>query len=414
MVYFILIVFIIVLAVVGRENEKNDREKLEQERLEKLGKERQKRLEKERIEKEKLEQERLEQEKLEKEENKKNTLIESFYKNNKDILDNLCEEYYTSTQNLIKLLGSDSFYDYFGISDYLSEDTYKIFAKDLFSTAFIERDGYKESFFDYYNNPEDANKIVIYSESLKNKIKSKWGCNETLNLAVYFIIRQNFIKYRSENYLLNYGFEDLTELCDYSLNHKESVMMEDFISQFTYYWINKTNIELPIVDTYDSLMETAKITFKQLETNYLEKKLFNKNKNLVLTTNNLNIEPTKNVNETSIENIDKMNGREFEEFITNLFIKRGYKTTLTQISGDYGIDVIVIDDFIRIGIQTKCYTQKVGNSAIQEAIAGLKHYNLDKAMVITNNFYTPAAIQLARENNVIIWDRNKLIAEIRQ
>ncbi|MCL2772029.1 MAG: restriction endonuclease [Oscillospiraceae bacterium] len=103
-----------------------------------------------------------------------------------------------------------------------------------------------------------------------------------------------------------------------------------------------------------------------------------------------------------------MNGRDFERFIANLFEKMGYKTKLTKASGDQGIDVIAESSDERIGIQAKCYSSKVGNSAIQEVVAGKAFYKLDKVMVITNNRFTSSAIDLARANNVILWDRNNL------
>jgi HJR/Mrr/RecB family endonuclease len=41
-------------------------------------------------------------------------------------------------------------------------------------------------------------------------------------------------------------------------------------------------------------------------------------------------------------------------------------------------------------------------------VAGINHYNLDKAMVITNSCFSQSAIELAKSNNVILWDRNKM------
>ena len=113
-----------------------------------------------------------------------------------------------------------------------------------------------------------------------------------------------------------------------------------------------------------------------------------------------------------IQKIDTMTGRQFEEFIADFFKKKGYLTTLTPETGDFGIDIIIENDYIKIGIQTKCYIEKVSNSAVQEAVTGIRHYNLDKAMVVTNSYFQPSAITLAKDNNVILWDRDKLIKEL--
>ncbi len=111
---------------------------------------------------------------------------------------------------------------------------------------------------------------------------------------------------------------------------------------------------------------------------------------------------------TTIEEIDLMTGQQFEHFIAELFLKMGYKTEVTQTSGDQGIDVIASKNGSKIGIQAKCYSSSVGNGAVQEAVAGRAHYKLDRVMVITNHFFTVAAKKLAQSNAVILWDRDVL------
>ena len=115
---------------------------------------------------------------------------------------------------------------------------------------------------------------------------------------------------------------------------------------------------------------------------------------------------------TTLEDIDLMTGQQFEHFIAKLFLNMGYTTEVTQSSGDQGIDVIVSKDGKKIGIQAKCYSSSVGNSAIQEVVAGRAHYKLDRVMVVTNNFFTDAAKKLAQSNAVIMWDRSVLKEKI--
>ncbi|MCX7084651.1 MAG: restriction endonuclease [Methylococcales bacterium] len=107
----------------------------------------------------------------------------------------------------------------------------------------------------------------------------------------------------------------------------------------------------------------------------------------------------------SIDDVDLMSGIEFEQFISNLFLKMGYESNITKATGDQGIDVIASKNGIKIGIQAKCYSGSVSNSAIQEAVAGINHYRLDKAIVITNSYFTDSAKELAQSNSVILWDR---------
>lgn len=108
------------------------------------------------------------------------------------------------------------------------------------------------------------------------------------------------------------------------------------------------------------------------------------------------------------ENIDTLTGHEFEFFLRNLFEKMGYTVGNTKLSGDQGADLIVSKAGEKIVVQAKKHTNKVTNKAIQEVVAAIKHYNADKGMVVTNNFFTRSAVELAKSNNVELIDRDKL------
>ena len=51
---------------------------------------------------------------------------------------------------------------------------------------------------------------------------------------------------------------------------------------------------------------------------------------------------------------------------------------------------------------------KVSRRAVSDAVAGMYHYGCNKAMVITNNYFSPGAITLARSTGCILIDRNIL------
>lgn len=118
----------------------------------------------------------------------------------------------------------------------------------------------------------------------------------------------------------------------------------------------------------------------------------------------------KKILNTGIDIVDKMSGFEFEEWVLQHFIaKFGYKGYVTRGSADYGADVVLKKKNMTIVVQAKRWNQKVGIEAIQQIAAAVKHYRADKAIVITNNFYTRNAKELAESNNIELWDRNKLI-----
>ena len=110
----------------------------------------------------------------------------------------------------------------------------------------------------------------------------------------------------------------------------------------------------------------------------------------------------------SLYRVDKMNGDEFENFVKEIYELLGYTVTKTKKSGDQGIDLIVKKLFKKTGIQLKRYSSAVGNSAVQEAVAGKKYYKLDRVCVLTNQTFTKSAIALAKANGVVLLDRHDL------
>ena len=103
-----------------------------------------------------------------------------------------------------------------------------------------------------------------------------------------------------------------------------------------------------------------------------------------------------------IAQTDKMTGRQFEKFIADLYRDLGYEVELTPESGDQGADVLVtMEKGIRMAVQTKRYEGSVGNSAVQEAIAGRVFYHCQRAAVITNSQFTPSAQELAKKDKAI-------------
>ena len=105
-----------------------------------------------------------------------------------------------------------------------------------------------------------------------------------------------------------------------------------------------------------------------------------------------------------------MSGKEFERFVNEIFVSYGFETTLTPETGDQGVDIVAKKGNSTIAIQAKRYNKSVGNHAIMEAVAGMKHYDADRAIVVTNNYFTDSAQTLAEENKVDLWDR-KILSE---
>lgn len=145
--------------------------------------------------------------------------------------------------------------------------------------------------------------------------------------------------------------------------------------------------------------------------------------------------------EISLNDVDKLgdNGKEFESYIAALYRAKGFNAkTTTELKedkdmpaevlensgqGEQGVDVIVFlpelethdngVEFDALLIQCKQYSNTVSNKAVQEIYGAIpmyaKHFKRKfLPVVITNNYFTASAKDLASSNRVIMVDRDQL------
>ena len=110
----------------------------------------------------------------------------------------------------------------------------------------------------------------------------------------------------------------------------------------------------------------------------------------------------------SMGKIDRLSGEAFEEYLYVQFKRLGYRVRFTEASHDYGADLILKKRGKRIVVQAKRYDRNIGIAAVQEAVASVAYYEADQAMVVTNQFFTKSAWNLARQNDVILWTREDM------
>ena len=301
--------------------------------------------------------------------------------------------------------------DIFVLIESSSKDIFRIslwsaLGKNKFSKAGVAKDGFHPD--TYETADEEIRKFISFSKGLKDRIKNSWSDNKTLDLVVYIIIRNTIISYFAKMYRLNYNFKTIEEFCNALLSVDETALSSQ-IMMYIYNYVFETNISLPLWDTYRKIENEIYTRLKELELQHKENALF------LYSEDNIEDEIKEDINnsnlpmaENSLDFIDKMTGEEFEKFIGDYFRKIGYNTLVTPLSGDFGVDIIVENELVKIGIQAKRYSDRVTNAAVQEIVAGIKHYNLDKGMVITNNYFSRSAIALAKDNNIVLWDRDTI------
>lgn len=105
------------------------------------------------------------------------------------------------------------------------------------------------------------------------------------------------------------------------------------------------------------------------------------------------------------KSIDKLDGVAFERYVARMLREQGYTNVKLTETYDLGVDIIAEKDGIKWGIQVKRYSGFVKAEAVRQAVTALKHYKCDKAMVITNSYFSKPAIILANSNDCVLIDR---------
>lgn len=148
--------------------------------------------------------------------------------------------------------------------------------------------------------------------------------------------------------------------------------------------------------------------FSEWEDSYNEKYLLNNNqrKKERYLKGDFKKEKQQLIQKYSLTNITT--GSEFELYLGALFKDLGYKVKHTGKTGDQGCDLILKKKNCIYAVQAKFYTGKLSNTPIQEVFGSLKYYNANRGVVITNSSFTSDAKKLAKVNNVILIDGDKL------
>ena len=107
--------------------------------------------------------------------------------------------------------------------------------------------------------------------------------------------------------------------------------------------------------------------------------------------------------------MDEMEGHDFEYYCADLLKANGFlEVEVTKGSGDFGADILAEKDGITYAVQCKCYDKPIGVKAVQEVYAGRDYYDRMVGVVMTNQYFTQPAVELARKLNIMLWDRGYL------
>ncbi len=113
------------------------------------------------------------------------------------------------------------------------------------------------------------------------------------------------------------------------------------------------------------------------------------------------------------DNFDYMTGADFEIYCADLLRKNGFTdVSVTSASGDFGTDILATQNKIKYAIQCKCYSSDIGVDAVYQVTGGMKYYDANVGVVLTNRYFTRQAKELASKIGIVLWDRDFLISLI--
>jgi len=95
-----------------------------------------------------------------------------------------------------------------------------------------------------------------------------------------------------------------------------------------------------------------------------------------------------------------MTPEQFEHYVANLYTENGYKTKVTPLSNDWGIDVIALKGDERIGIQAKMYggtSRSVNRRMMMELYGAAAYQDCTSAVLATDGEILSDAMLVANK-----------------
>ena len=109
-----------------------------------------------------------------------------------------------------------------------------------------------------------------------------------------------------------------------------------------------------------------------------------------------------------ILNIDGISRTEFENYIIRLLTHRGFKVETTNATLDLGINMIAKKNDHKYAVQINRQTGSVSRLLVSDIDREKHRYGCDKAMLITNSYFSEDVIELAKSTGCELVDRDTL------
>lgn len=114
------------------------------------------------------------------------------------------------------------------------------------------------------------------------------------------------------------------------------------------------------------------------------------------------------------ERLSNMSALEFEEFVADLFRKKGYAVEITQGSGDHGIDLLMRKENQLIAVQCKRWNTPVGEPVVRDFLGSLMGIGAKVGYVIAASTFTSKALSFVQDKPIKLIDLDALVDLVTQ
>ena len=121
----------------------------------------------------------------------------------------------------------------------------------------------------------------------------------------------------------------------------------------------------------------------------------------------------RDLTQITMETINLMTKQEFIYYMAELFKRKGYLIKTYDTLPSYGIDFIIEKNSLLFGVQVN-NNYLVNSARIKSIISGIPYYQTQFGIVVSTKGFSDNAKMLALACNIILWDQEKTIEEVKK
>lgn len=110
--------------------------------------------------------------------------------------------------------------------------------------------------------------------------------------------------------------------------------------------------------------------------------------------------------------IDTMSSREFESFLGDLFVRKGYRVARLGNRGEGRANLLLDHPGGPTVVQVQRRIATVNHEAVQQVAAAMGRFHATRALVVTSSTYSPSAVTFADFSGITLWNRSTLASEL--